>query len=232
MPRLEQSALADGTAEQMEQPAALKPSSSKGAVSGGPSEQPSGNGDDQNRPQDSFAFDEDQIKEFAPEKLQEISEGTDAFIDDPELLTSKKSLQDKYTPASLVNTLKSKYKDSGITDYSSRRRNPITLNSDLFMFTVSMQKIEVKGQAEEASKKTAQQRACQVFLKNLFPPGTSWNDVMNIVQNDRDMMLMILNGEKPSASIVDPEQAAEQPPLNTSAMKDEQPDDSSDVKIM
>lgn len=132
--------------------------------------------DDSNtqRPQLNFELDQSQAAYFKAEKLQEIEQNLDAFMDDPELLKSKKSLVDKFTPCSVVNSLKGKFKDHGITAHDSRRRNPSTLSSDLFMHTVRLEKLGVQGQAEELSKKSAQQRASQLFLKNLFPKGTSW----------------------------------------------------------
>ena len=60
-------------------------------------------------------------------------------------------------------------KDHGITSHDGRRRDPSTLSTDLFKYTIKIEKLGITGVAEEASKKQAQQRASQLFLKQLFP---------------------------------------------------------------
>ena len=56
---------------------------------------------------------------------------------------------------SLLNAIKGKIKDHGITTRDTKRRNPETLNGDLFAHTVLIERVRVEGTAEEAVKKAA-----------------------------------------------------------------------------
>jgi len=55
----------------------------------------------------------------------------------------------------MVNALKMKFKNAGINDFSSYRRNPENQKSDLFTHTVTMEMINIQGKAEEPNKKVA-----------------------------------------------------------------------------
>ena len=70
-------------------------------------------------------------------------------------MTAKKNLIDKFTPCSVINSLKGKVKDHGITSHDGRRRDPSTLSTDLFKYTIKIEKLGITGVAEEASKKQA-----------------------------------------------------------------------------
>ena len=75
-------------------------------------------------------------------------------------MTTKKHLTDKFNPKMMINSLKLKHKDTEITEKDGTRKNPDTMSTDLFSHTVAIEKIGVRGFAEETSKKMAQQRAC------------------------------------------------------------------------
>lgn len=150
---------------------------------------------DSSEPKLNFSFDQAQASFFSEQKREEIAQNLDAYIDDPELLTSKKALIDKFTPMSVINSLKGKIKDHGITSRDGRRKDPATLSTDLFKHTILIERLGVSGTAEEPSKKGAQQRASQLFLKQLFPAGTSWLQMINIIQNDKDRLASIMEGK-------------------------------------
>ena len=136
----------------------------------------------------------DELQYFSQEKLQAISEGKDCHLDDPDLFTSKKHLCEKFTPLSVTHAILGKFPNSGITSSKSERKNPADGASMLFSHIVTSAN-GVQGFAEEGNKKLAQQRACQVYEKNLFPKGTTWKDMIEIVQNDKEALGKILAGE-------------------------------------
>ena len=121
--------------------------------------------------------------DFTNEQLQRIAEGKDVHIDDPELFTTKRELMDKFTPLSTTNAIQSKHKDICISRKDSVRKNPENQMTMLYSFYITISTLNIQGHAEEATKKLAQHKACQQFLKNLFPKGTTWNDAIDIVQN-------------------------------------------------
>ena len=117
--------------------------------------------------------------------MADIEAGRDAHIDDPELLT-KRDLLGKFTPLSTLNAIIAKHKEAGITSAASSRKNPnaeATNQPLLFGHDVHMPILNIAGHAEESTKKLAQQKACQKFLKNLFPAGTTWKQMIDILQN-------------------------------------------------
>ena len=65
----------------------------------------------------------------------------------------------------------------------------------LFSHHISIAAIDVQGYAEEASKKFAQQRAGQHFLQNLFPRGTTWTEMIEILQNEKEKLFDIVQGK-------------------------------------
>jgi hypothetical protein len=135
-------------------------------------------------------YQEDQAQNascFSAQSLADIEAGLDAHIDDPELL-SKRDLLDKFTPLSTLNAIIGKHKECGITSTPSWRKNPNDEGTNLFSHHVHMPVLNIKGHAEESSKKLAHQKACQKFLKNLFPAGTTWNQMIHIVQNEKDKL--------------------------------------------
>ena len=74
---------------------------------------------------------------FSAEKLQMIKDGEDSHIDDPELFISKKSLLDKFTPVSATHAIIGKFKDAGINQKSSNRKNPSDGTTMLFSHFVN-----------------------------------------------------------------------------------------------
>jgi hypothetical protein len=60
----------------------------------------------------------------------------------------------------------------------------------LFSFFVSAPSLNIQSVSEESTKKMAQQRACQMFLKKLFPVGTTWNSMIAIIQNQKDRTVL------------------------------------------
>lgn len=75
------------------------------------------------------------------------------------------------------------------------RKNPDEAQQMLFSCFVNMPSLNICGQAEESNKKKAQQRACQVFLKNLFPEST-WNQMIEILQKDKDRLKEIVEKQQ------------------------------------
>ncbi len=82
-----------------------------------------------------------------------------------------------------LNMIKQKIKNIAINENASERKNPQTNASLLFSFTVDLQSIGIQGKAEDTSKSSAKQRACQSFLKNLFPKGTTYKEMLEIIKN-------------------------------------------------
>jgi hypothetical protein len=96
---------------------------------------------------------------FSPQSLEDIENGIDTHIDDPDLL-NKKVVLGKFTPLSTVNAIIGKHKDCGITHTPSWCKNPNDEKTNLFTHYVYMTNLNIKGHSEEASKKLAQQKAC------------------------------------------------------------------------
>ena len=94
--------------------------------------------------------------------MADVEAGLDAHIDDPELLT-KRDLLGKFTPLSTLNAIIAKHKECGITSAPSSRKNPNAEGTNqpmLFSHDVHMPILNIKGHAEENTKKLAQQKAC------------------------------------------------------------------------
>ena len=66
----------------------------------------------------------------------------------------------------------------------------------LFCHYINLPTLGIQGYAEESSKKMAQQRACQIFLKNLFPKGTTWLEMIDIIQNKKEKLALIMTKER------------------------------------
>ena len=102
-----------------------------------------------------------------------------------------------FTPLSTIKAISDKIKNIGITSKYSSRKNPLD-GKVIFSFHYSMPSSEdgepIQGFAEEPTKKMAQQRACQEFLVKVFPPETSWKQMIEIVQNDKDLLISIFRG--------------------------------------
>lgn len=103
-----------------------------------------------------------------------------------------------FTPLSTVHAISGKIKNAGITNKDSSRKNPLDGKTMLFSFHYSMPRSDgeepIQGYAEEPQKKTAQQRACQEFLANVFPSGMSWRQMIDVVQNNKAMLDSIVKG--------------------------------------
>ena len=130
---------------------------------------------------------------FSTEQVQDIKDLKDAYINDPELFRTKKHLLDKFTPLSLIHALNGKFPSVGINLKASDRKNPSDGATILFGYLVNLPNSSISGFSEEPKKQLAQQRACQYFLKNLFPPGTTWREVTQIVQHDKEKMCEIFD---------------------------------------
>jgi hypothetical protein len=63
----------------------------------------------------------------------------------------------------------------------------------LFSYTVELQSIGVQGKAEDTNKSSAKQRACQSFLKNLFPKGTTYKEMLEIIRNQAEDLQKIVS---------------------------------------
>ena len=115
---------------------------------------------------------------FREEQLAKIGNGEDAHIDDPDLMSKKQALG-KQTPLGALNVIKQKLNlDSRIDMKMSESSDPVTM---LSRFTYTINLGPIVGAAEESNKKTAQHHACQNFLKQLFRPGTTWQEMLAIV---------------------------------------------------
>lgn len=103
-----------------------------------------------------------------------------------------------FTPLSTVHAISGKIKNAGITNKDSSRKNPLDGKTMLFSFHYSMPRADgeepIEGYAEESTKKTAQQRACQEFLAKLFPSSMSWRQMIEIVQGQKGMLDSIVKG--------------------------------------
>lgn len=80
---------------------------------------------------------------FTPEQIERMKVGQDSRIDDPELLTTKKALMDKFTPMSVINSIHGKHKDLDISKKDSVRKNPDSSNSMLFSFYITISDLNV-----------------------------------------------------------------------------------------
>lgn len=78
----------------------------------------------------------------------------------------------------MINSIKGKTPEYGIEILQSDEKNPEDQKTMLFSCLVKLTTGEVTGHATETTKKQAQQRACQMFLKALFPKGMTWNGLI------------------------------------------------------
>ena len=133
-------------------------------------------------------------KHFTIFDLDQIAKGLDCHIDDPKLLEPKNPVAEKskFSPVQVVNTIVSKFPQSGIDMKDVGRKDPDGGQSMLFSYFVNMPSLDICGQADESNKQKAKQRACQVFLKKLFPPDTTWNKMIHILQKDKDQLKEIV----------------------------------------
>lgn len=88
--------------------------------------------------------------------MKSIEAGEDAHIDDPVLFSEKKLLMASFTPVSVVKAIKDKYKNAGITEKLSERKNPINQTTNLFCAYISIASLGIHGSSEQESKKFAQ----------------------------------------------------------------------------
>ena len=88
-------------------------------------------------------MEEDSFDGFTPLQIERMKGGQDARIDDPELLTSKKGLMDKFTPMSVINSIHGKHKDLDISKKDSVRKNPDNGVGMLFSFYITISDLNV-----------------------------------------------------------------------------------------
>lgn len=98
---------------------------------------------------------ESQKRYFSAEQLGRIAIGQDCHIDDPELLSSKKHLQGKFSPLQAINAIKGKNPDFGIDIKQSENKNPEDQKTMVFNCFVKLADSKTTGYAEEQSKKLA-----------------------------------------------------------------------------
>ena len=104
--------------------------------------------------------------DYSTESLRDIMMGTDARIDDPELLTSKKDLMLKgQNPLSLINALAAKWKTYGkLIDLNNVAESKDAEGKSMFRYRIGIPKVCV-GEATDTSKQRAKIVASQHFLK-------------------------------------------------------------------
>lgn len=115
-----------------------------------------------------------------------IFSSDDCAIDDPELLTTKKHLMSEYTPNKLLhaiyykkreNVLSKTYSETELWHDDPLNKNKLIIRCEYSMtFSDANEPIIVK--AEGYDKKYVKQRASQIFLSKVFPPGTSWKQMI------------------------------------------------------
>lgn len=138
-----------------------------------------------------------QEADFTESQLARIKSAEDTFIDDPFLMLTgrEKNFLDKFTPVSAVHAIVGKHKEAGINQKASEHKNSDNMTTMTFCHCVNLPTLGIQGYAEESSKKMAQQKACQNFLKNLFPKGTTWLEMIEIVQNKKEILAEIVAGK-------------------------------------
>ena len=98
-------------------------------------------------------------KDYGTSELTEIAMGTDARIDDPELLTTKKHLMLKgQTPLSLINALMSKWKRGGKLIDLSKCSEFKTAGQSMFKFEIGIPGV-LTGEATDTTKQKAKTQA-------------------------------------------------------------------------
>jgi hypothetical protein len=99
----------------------------------------------------------------------------------------------KFSPLQAINAIKGKIPDQIIDIKQSENKNAEDQRTMVFNCLVKLVGTSsVTGYAEESTKKLAQQRACQKFLKALFPAGTTWTEMINVIQNQKETLKEIL----------------------------------------
>jgi hypothetical protein len=124
---------------------------------------------------------EDSDANYSNEALQAFFLGSDAKIDDINLV-NKKVLVSKQTPLTLVNQLVAKWKVYGVQIKMNEfweTRDPTTMCS-VWHCKVGLQDHNLIGHASDCSKNTAKYLATQRFLKKIFPEGTTWSQLLEI----------------------------------------------------
>ena len=126
---------------------------------------------------------DDSDANFSNEALQMIFEGTDAKIDDEDLLGKKKYLTTKGTPLALLNALQSKWHEGGKMIKNSKcweSRDQATCKL-MWYFEVAVDELNLCIQASDTSKQKARQLASQKFMKQFFPKGYTWNKMVEVI---------------------------------------------------
>ncbi len=121
---------------------------------------------------------------YSDEALMEFFKGTDAKIDDPDLV-NKKQLTAKQNPLSLVNQLVSKWKQhgSGINlNECWETRDPKTSRS-VWHVKVGVAETNKFGVGSDQVKTQAKFLATQRFLKLVMPVGMTWNEVVKLISD-------------------------------------------------
>ena len=97
---------------------------------------------------------DDSDANFSNESLQMIFEGTDAKIDDEEILGKKKYLTTKGTPLALLHNLQQKWHEGGDKIKNSKcweSRDPVSCRQ-IWHYEVTIEELGMVVQAEDWSK--------------------------------------------------------------------------------
>ena len=116
-----------------------------------------------------------------------IFEGTDAKIDDEELLGRKKNLTQKATPLALINALQQKWREGGskIKDTKCWESREQATCKQIWHFSIGIQELGLQVEAADSSKQKARQLASQKFLMQFFPKGYTWNKLLDVIYDKK-----------------------------------------------
>ena len=112
-----------------------------------------------------------------------IFEGTDAKIDDPELLSKKKNLTMRATPLAILNALQQKWPEGGSMIKNSKcweTKDQATYRQ-IWHYSAGIEELGIHVEAADFSKQKARQLAALKFLKKFFPLGFTWNKVVDVI---------------------------------------------------
>ena len=128
--------------------------------------------------------------EYTPLQIQKFQAKEDAPIDDKGILTSPDlaHLTKTHKPTALLNTLKQKESQKyDIEERSVQRQDPVFgagAQSSLWYTEISINGSQV-GTGIDQVKKTSAHFAALNMFKNIFQPGTTWNDVKQFISTQK-----------------------------------------------
>ncbi|CDW88214.1 UNKNOWN [Stylonychia lemnae] len=116
----------------------------------------------------------------------------DCKLDDPQLMTGKKHLCEKYTPLTVIKALEGKHKKLSFQEAVAESKD-LKKNVNVYTCTFQLKGYDRVGTHTDFNKNRARQMAAQKFLKALFPTDFTWKAVERLVQSSKEPLRLLLD---------------------------------------